>query len=399
MAVVRSYENVVERSASGEIRKSPTYRRTFTVRADSPDTSIVDISQSPGISYGDKHPDDPSCVVTSVEVEAAGDSMLIFSVSFNYTRPDAIEIVGGSEPVPGSDVNAIPDPLQPPAGFFSGSSALSVSTQATTNSYTLQLGPGVGEVQGDIIRLSNGRPYTSGVDVTYALEEIKYTNYFFDFQDVAKLNMLINKSNDAVWPVGASQEEYGALAWKVMSVGWAYRQQSAGQNTIRFYEVNITLQRSGLFDFEPDTHILQGWPAEIADLVKNGTIKIPRRMPQIISAGFQEKVDNPFLNPGADFLTNVQPIMIPIRYLGCDGQPLDPKVLNDNDDKCQQFPAFEQTTEEVPLDVDGKACEKGDENGWKKVARIVPWVEDAPLVNFEAFFGSGPPYAPKAGPI
>ena len=51
---------------------------------------------------------------------------------------------------------------------------------------------GVGEVQGDIIRLSNGRPYTSGVDVTYALEEIKYTNYFFDFQDVAKLNMLIN---------------------------------------------------------------------------------------------------------------------------------------------------------------------------------------------------------------
>ena len=68
--------------------------------------------------------------------------------------------------------------------------------------------------------------------------------------------------------------------------------RSKWQTTLRG---KYNLAKKWPFDFaQPDTHILQGWPAEIADLVKNGTIKIPRRMPQIISAGFQEKVDNPF---------------------------------------------------------------------------------------------------------
>ena len=397
MGVVRSYENVVDRSSSGEIRKASTYRRSFTVRVDSPDTSMVDISKSPGINYGDQHPDDSSCIVTSVETEASNDSMLIFTVSFNYTRPESSEIVGGSAPSEGVDPNGIPDPNKIPEGTFAGSSSLSTTTLATTNSYKSNFGPGVGTVSGQIIRLSNGRPYTSGVDVFYSSEEIKYTNYFFDFQDVLKLNMLINKSNNAVWPVGANAEEYGTLAWKVVSVGWGYRQQSANQSTLRFYEVSITLQRSGLFDFDPDVHILQGWPQDIADLVKNNKVKIPRRIPQIISAGFQYLIENPFLEPGADFLTNLVPIMVPITYLDCDGQPLDPKDLNQDGPNCQQFPAFEQTTEELPLDIEGKVCKPGDEEA--KPARIVPWVEDAPLVDFEAFFGPGPPFAPKAGPL
>ena len=77
MAVVNSYENVVARSSSGEIRNSPTYNRTFTVRCDNPDTSMVDIANAPGISYGDPHPHDASCFVTNVDVDADGDSMLI----------------------------------------------------------------------------------------------------------------------------------------------------------------------------------------------------------------------------------------------------------------------------------------------------------------------------------
>ena len=58
MAVVTNFENVVARSSTGEIREAPTYKRTFTVRCDNPDTSMVDIANAPGIKYGDPHPHD-----------------------------------------------------------------------------------------------------------------------------------------------------------------------------------------------------------------------------------------------------------------------------------------------------------------------------------------------------
>ena len=90
MAVVRSFENVVDRSSTGEIRRVPTYKRTFTVRCDDPDTSMVDIAKAPGIGYGDAHPHDKSCFVTTVDVDADGDSMLIYTVSYGYKGQSAI---------------------------------------------------------------------------------------------------------------------------------------------------------------------------------------------------------------------------------------------------------------------------------------------------------------------
>jgi hypothetical protein len=372
MAVVNNYENVVARSSSGEIRNSPTYKRTFTVRCDDPDTSMVDIANAPGIKYGDPHPHDASCFVTTVDVDADGDSMLIYTVSYSYTRPVGdLSVTGGTptDPNAGGGGNTPPDPLQIPDGFWAGSSTLETK-QSGYLPHTQSP-----------MRMTNGRPITSGVLLDYASEQITMTNYYGDWASVQKIASSVDCMNDDTWPVGSDAAAYGYWAWKIMACNWSFKQQSSEQTRLEYYEVQVTLQRKDREPSDINIHDLQGWPA-----AANLSV-MPGWFPRIVAAGFQERA----AVPGGR-----KPIQVPIEYKDCDGNPLDPSTFPDNEN-CTQYPAFENTTEEVPLDRAGKSLDPDDIDA--KAAIIVPWTEQKEPISFTSLFGDGPPYAPKKGPL
>ena len=383
MAVVNNYENVVARSSSGEIRNSPTYKRTFTVRCDDPDTSMVDIANAPGIKYGDPHPHDASCFVTTVDVDADGDSMLIYTVSYNYTRPVGdLSVTGGTPTDPSSDggspnPNTPPDPLKIPEGYWTGGSALETRQSSTTRGY--------GDVSGEAVRMTNGRPLTSGVVMDFASEQIVLTNYYTSWDDVANIGLNVDRMNGEVWPTSATNTAYGPLAWKIVGYNWSFKQQTSDQQRLEYYEVQVTFKRSILWKYKDGIHILQGFPAAVENNIKAGTVGIPATLPMIASAGFQELDDDGELSA----------IQVNVKYFDCQGDPVDPVNIPTDPDQdpggpCAAFPRKEPSTEETPLDKDGKACPP-DTPG----AIIVPWTEEYPLADFTKLFGNGPPYAPK----
>ena len=394
MAVVRSFENVVARSSSGEIRNSPTYKRTFTVRCDNPDTSMVDIASHPGIKYGDPHPHDASCFVTAVDVDADGDSMLIYSVNYTYTRPVGdLSVTGGTPTDPSSgggspNPNTPPDPLKIPEGYWTGGSALETRQSSTTRGY--------GDVSGQAIRMTNGRPLTSGVVMDFASEQIVLTNYYTSWSDVANIGLNVDRMNKEVWPTNATNTAYGPLAWKVVGYNWSFKQQTSDQQRLEYYEVQVTFKRSILWKYKDGIHILQGFPSDIETAIKAGSVGIPATLPMIASAGFQELTYPKLLNGNEDYTkdpTGISPIQTKVRYFNCDGDEVEnPNGTGvDPDSPCAEFPYYENTTEEIPLNKYGKAVPPNTPG-----TIIVPWTEEYPLADFTKLFGNGPPYKPKA---
>ncbi|MGI9458858.1 MAG: hypothetical protein ACR2NF_02575 [Pirellulales bacterium] len=402
MAVVNNYENVVARSSSGEIRNSPTYKRTFTVRCDNPDTSMVDIANAPGISYGDPHPHDASCFVTNVDVDADGDSMLIYTVSYSYTRPVGdLSVTGGTPTDPNSgggspNPNTPPDPLKIPDGYWSGGSNLETRQSPVTTT-------------GKTIRMTNGRPFTSGLPTDFASEQIVMTNFYESYDDVSKIGESVDKMNKSLWPVGSEVKVYGPLAWKIVSFNWSFKQQTSEQQRLEYYEVSVTLQRSTLELFNENTMQILGWPDDWTAPNGNGpdgkpTLKpvnnrIPSHFPKIVSAGFREKYyKDPEIGVIPVFV-GLRDITTDVVYYGCDGSPIDPDKIptdpgQDPDGPCDQFPRKEPTTEEMPLDLIGRQVPPDTEG-----VMVIPWMEDIEPVDFVDLFGNGPPYAPKKGPL
>ena len=226
--------------------------------------------------------------------------------------------------------------------------------------------------------MTNGRPYTSGVVVDYATEQISMTNYYSDWGSVAKLSNAVDALNNDTWPVGSDTNTYGPMAWKVMSVNWSFKQQVSQQNRLEYYEVQVTLQRKERQAYKNGIHIRVGWPG-----VATAQNVIPGWLPQIPSAGYQENDGN----------GNLIDIVKDVQYYKCDGDKMDPP--EDDTPGCQQYPRKEPVTEEMPLDKDGFAVRPGETN----CAIIVPWTERYPDTLFADLFGNGPPYAPKKGPL
>ena len=394
MAVVNSFENVVARSSSGEIRNAPTYKRTFTVRCDNPDTSMVDIANAPGITYGAPHPHDASCFVTNVDVDADGDSMLIYTVSYSYTRPVGDLSVTGGTPIDpsgggGGGGNTPPDPLKIPEGYWNGGSTLETRQSSTTR--------GFNDVAGQAVRMTNGRPLTSGVVMDFASEQVVLTNYYTSWDDVEHIGLYVDCMNGEKWPTTATNTAYGPLAWKIVSYNWSFKQQASEQQRLEYYEVQVTFKRSRLLKYVSGTHVLQGFPSAVENLIKAGTVGIPATLPMIASAGFQEATYPKLLNGNEDLNAEpngLTPIQTNIVYRNCAGNevpnpngPADP----DSGDVCLEFPSKENTTEELPLDEKGKRVLPNATG-----AIVVPWTEEYPLADFTKLFGNGPPYKPKA---
>jgi|688.fasta_scaffold82367_2 hypothetical protein len=109
MAIVAVSESIDDRSVSGKYRDTMNYSRSFLVRVDSPSTSIRDISQAPGISFGAAHPDDGSVYAMEFDCKPRGDTLLLYVVTVKYSTPAREDK---------------PEPFQLPADVWSGGSAV-----------------------------------------------------------------------------------------------------------------------------------------------------------------------------------------------------------------------------------------------------------------------------------
>ena len=394
MAVVNNYENVVARSSTGEIRNAPTYKRTFTVRCDNPDTSMVDVANAPGIKYGDPHPHDASCFVTNVDVDADGDSMLIYTVSYLYTRPvNDLSVTGGVPSSPEGGSYNPPDPLAIPEGYWSGGSTLETRQNSTTRGFVQARV----NFDGVPIKMTNGRPLTSGVVMDFASEQLVMQNYYAEWKEVENLALNVDRMNGGKWPLDATNAwENGPMAWKVVGFNWSFKQQSSGQQRLEYFEVQVTFKRNVLWKYNPAVHDLQGWPPNVVANLQNGKAGIPSTIPMLASAGFQELI-YPKLPNGQENL-NAAPIGLTaiqseIIYRNCAGEPV-PNPNGNQDpnstEVCEQFQVTEPTTEEVPLSLKGKAVPRNTTG-----AVVVPWTEEYPLVPFDILFGKGPPHKPS----
>ena len=420
MAVVNNYENVVARSSSGEIRNAPTYQRTFTVRCDNPDTSMVDIANAPGITYGAPHPHDASCFVTNIDVDADGDSMLIYTVSYTYTRPVGnLSITGGTPSgggggggdggEGGGDGNTPPDPLKIPQGYWSGSCVLQQEMK--------QAG----------VTMTNGRAYTSGIPVDYSSPQIKMTNFYSTFEDVERIIDSVDMLNIHSW-----QRQPGGC-WKIVDVNWSFKEQSSEQERLEYFEVTATLQSAKSILYDGYKHDLQNWPCQFdptayaldaggtvvknPDETYNGPTStgpddssyeswffIPGWFPQIPSAGFQELIfedsnDNPLIRP------ELRPIMTNIVYRNCAGEEIpyeDMEKGEQSDNAPCEWPKEEPTTEEQPLTWEGRRYLPGSGRPLREEpAIVIPWTEQSVYfaIDFVDLFGGGPPFPPRPGPL
>lgn len=84
MAVVNHREMFRGRSRQNQYGDTATYSRIFIVTVDSPDTELQEISEAPGISWLDPHPEDGDALLIDSQVSQEGDSPFHYKLTFTY---------------------------------------------------------------------------------------------------------------------------------------------------------------------------------------------------------------------------------------------------------------------------------------------------------------------------
>ena len=234
MAVVLTEEIISGRSVSGRARESFEYTRQFLVQTDDPKTSLVDIANGPGISFGDAHPDDASVYALEFNAQAAGENPLLYTLSVKYGLPAATETAAdpGSGGGGGGGGVQAPSFATPPGDVWSGGADLK-----TTGAMFLPKAIG-----GAPQPVAN----TAGVlfrDVT--TEQARYTlTLARSYANTSFLGLLANytnKCNSATW-AGCAR-----YTWLCKGGRWTRETQSAAGVVLMYYRVNWE------FEFNPDT--------------------------------------------------------------------------------------------------------------------------------------------------
>lgn len=371
MSIVGSFENTLDRSGGGAIREAPEYTRSFTVRVDDPNTSILEIGNAPGIAYGDLHPDDPSTYVIKINVAAEGDSLLLYRVTFTYGIIEDEKVSGGAEASGGgsggggSTPPQPPDPLTLPIDTWSGAAGLYTSV-----SYT--------DVLGEIIANTADVPFPSGVSMDKVEGRLTLTRaYAIDsFDQMIEHFNCVNKVNSTEWPGIGAGSEIGW--WRMSDASWNFRQQSSNGSTLSYYEATFTFAyRRGLTTKDINAlgvdHIW--WTSDIAQDQTAFGNTIPPWCKLIPSMGYQEKAPN----------NELVPITLPIEYKNCSGQPVQPPA-GDPNSPCE-WPTEERIAEPRGLDLFGRAIKAGD----KPCVIVVNGIGPDGMADFADFFKSPRP--------
>jgi hypothetical protein len=380
MAVVQSYESIADRSASGVIRESPTYRRSFVVRVDNPATSLKEIGAAPGINYGDQHPDDPTTYVTNIEVSAKGDSMMLYQVDFQYGLSKDATVTGGAAAAAaaggggGGGGVPPPDPLALPYDYWSGSSSL-YSIRRQIDNYR------------NTIANTAGVPIAGGVE-DQKVELQLILNKFYAFDDFASLQshcFLTGAINSEPWPnnvAGTGSDPYG---WRLSGASWNFRQQVSDTATLNYYE--------GVFTFSYRTPMPLDWTKMRYSSALTSAAAPPAFTqpyvtpwcPWIASKGYTQLKDG-----GSIFNPNDrEAIRQQVEYRNCDNEVIVPPSTDDNY-PCE-WPTSEPVSEPAALDVAGKAASQAS----PPAIVIADVIHESKVVDFHAEFGSPPTNQPS----
>jgi len=378
MAVVQSYESIADRSASGVIRESPTYRRAFIVRVDHPATSLKEIAAAPGINYGDAHPDDPTCYVTSVDVSAKGDSMMLYQVDFQYGLSTAETVSGGAKAAEdageGGGGVPPPNPLALPYDLWSGTSSLyNVRKQV--------------DVESQKITNTAGTPIAGGVEVQRAELQL-VLNKFYAFNDFASLAahcFLVGAINGTAWPGASATAGSVPYGWRLSGASWNFRQQVSDTAVLNYYEGVFTFSYRQPMPWDATrmrySSALDGYPQKYAESW------VSPWNPWLASKGYTE------LKDGGNFLnaSDRVPIEQDVKYYKCDGTEIAPP--QDGDNSPCEWPTKEPVSEPAALNVSGKAATQAS----PPAIVIADMINADMIVDFHAIFGS-PPTNPPTPP-
>ena len=232
MAVVTFEESLTGRGVSGEYRQSFRYTRSFMVQTDHPNTSLVDIANAPGVSFGDVHPNDSTVYALKFDAKPIGENPLLYEVNVEYGLPPAEETAsdpsGGGG---GGSGTAAPNFAAAPPDVWSGGSSLS-----TVGTMSLPKTAG-----GSPVPVTN----TAGVlfaDIT--VEQARYTlslaRSYTDTGFLALLAANTNAVNSTTW-AGCEPN-----TWLCKGARWDRHQESNSGTTLLYYRVTWE------FEYNPD---------------------------------------------------------------------------------------------------------------------------------------------------
>jgi hypothetical protein len=218
MAIVAVTESIDDRSVSGKFRETMTYSRSFLVRVDSPATSIRDIAQAPGITFGSPHPDDGTVFALEFDCKPRGDSLLLYAVTVKYSTP-------------ARDGETQPDPFQLPADVWSGGSSVTSAPCWQDN-------------QGEPITNSAG---VALPDLTMEMAEfsVSLTRCYGDLSFIGILESYTNKLNNDTF-LGCPKN-----TWKCQGGRFSKKTENAEGTTFVYWEVSFE------FAYRADTWFLK----------------------------------------------------------------------------------------------------------------------------------------------
>lgn len=225
MAVVWSSEVPRGRTISGNRQDGSVYTREFLVRTDDMTTSLIEITNAPGLAYGDPHPDDASVFLDKFDGKPADESGLLYLCSYEYRKQT-------------------PQDEEPPEGEPGGLDFRPPVWGGTSGVVT---SPVYKDRNGDIMTNSAGDPL-EGLEAEQAEERLTLTQFFLhhtDWQATAK--EYTNSVNNVAWNGG------DAHCWKCQGCSKKLNIENRDGATVIYWEVTWE------FAYKADNWKLKPW--------------------------------------------------------------------------------------------------------------------------------------------
>lgn len=217
MAVVDAREMFRGRSRQASYGDTPVYTRIFLVRVDELNPDFQEISEAPGVSWLEPHPEDGEAVLIESNVSQDGDSPFHYKVTFTYKTSDGIAEIPWHRPFMYSFSGGLAS--APAFWYFSGG-----DNDNSTKS---------------IIHNTAGDPI-AGLDRDEGEFQVTITGNFPPPFPYAKSQAYVGAINSDTWSGGAPK------TWKCMSISASRKIESVPvYGKLIYYEVNATLAYRG----------------------------------------------------------------------------------------------------------------------------------------------------------
>lgn len=213
MPVVDAREMFRGRSRQTAYGDVPVYTRIFLVRVDELNPNFQEISEAPGVSWLDPHPEDDEAFLIDSNVSQEGESPFHYKVTFTYKTTEGIALIPWFRPFVYSFSGSLAS--APAFWHYSGGDSDN-STKA-------------------IIVNSAGDPI-GGLDRDEGEFQVTITGNFPPPFPYAKAQAYVGAINSDTWSGGAPK------TWKCVSISANRKIESIPvYGKVIYYEVNVTL--------------------------------------------------------------------------------------------------------------------------------------------------------------